>query len=259
MRISATSPPRPLLAGGVIFYLLFAGAHPNTIINALFLIALYTVYRFLTEPLREGWGVRVRAALLVGGSLGLGLLLSGISLLPFAIARVSGELYYGNRIGVALLAGPLPLREYVGPLLLPLASGSPLTGDDRHIFNFNENAMFVGVVALVPQLLALPWLIKRKDSLFLLGAAAMVVLTLQDVDPVAYLVRHTPLLRDNHLQRISLLLQFALAAGGGIAWHVLAARPADRRHRILLGVGAAVLIVGGLAVTWRMHSAPAYG
>src|SRR5712692_1782727 len=248
-----------LLAGGVIFYLLFAGAHPNTIVNALFLIGLYTIYRFLTEPLREGWGARVRGALLVGGSFGLGLLLSGISLLPFVIARMSGEFYYGNRIGVALLAGHLPLREYVGPLLLPLAWGSPLTGDDRHLYNFNENAMFVGVVALVPQLLALPWLIKRRDSLFLLGAAAMVVLALQDVDPVAYLVRHAPLLRDNHLQRISLLLQFALAAGGGIAWHVLAARPADRRHRILLGAGAAVLIVGGLAVTWRLHSAPAYG
>jgi hypothetical protein len=252
-------PAASLLAGGMIFYLLLAGAHPNTIIISLFVVGLYTGYRVLLDPPSEGWAPRLRAVLLAGGSLALALLLSGISLLPFAIARMSGEFYFGDRIGVASLAVPLPLREYVGPLLLPLAGGSPLTGDDRHVYNFNENAMFVGVVSLVPQLLTLPWLIRRRDSLFLFGVAAMVVLALQDLTPVAYLVRHVPLLRDNHLQRISLLLQFALAAGGAIAWHVLAMRPADRRHRILLGAGAASLIAGGLAVTWRVHSARGYG
>ena len=252
-------PAATLLAGGAIFYLLLAGAHPNTIIVSLFLVGLYTVYRLLSGSPSEGWGMRVLALLQVGGSLGLGLLLSGIFLVPFAMARMSSDFYFGDRIGVASLAVPLPLREYVGPLLLPLAGGSPLTGDDRHIYNFNENAMFVGVVSLVPQLLALPWLLRRRDSLFLFGVTSIVVLSLQDVTPVAYVVRHIPLLRDNHLQRISLLLQFALAAGGGIAWHVLALRPADRRHRILFGAAAACLIAGGLGVTWRVHSARGYG
>jgi hypothetical protein len=251
-------PQTLLLSGGVIFYLVLAGGHPNTIVVTLFLVGLYAAYRFLAGSPGEGWAERVRALGLVGGALALGLALGGIFLVPFALARMSGDFSYGNRLGVALLAIPLPLREYL-PLLLPLAGGSPVTGDDRHIYNFNENAMFVGVVSLVPHLLAWPWLLKRRDSLFWLGVAAMVVLTLQDATPVAYVVRRMPLLRDNHLQRISLLLQFAVAVGGGIAWHVLALRPADRRHRLLLGVAAACVIAGGLGVTWRAHAARGYG
>jgi hypothetical protein len=142
---------------------------------------------------------------------------------------------------------------------MPLADGSPVTRNDDHLYNFNENSMFVGVVLLVPQLLALPWLLRRRDSLFLLAAAAMVVLALQDLTPVAYVVRRIPLLRDNHLLRMTLLLQLALAAGGGIAWHVLATRPADRRHRLLIGACALLLVAAALVLAADLRTARGYG
>ncbi|HMH50493.1 MAG TPA: hypothetical protein VK548_09700, partial [Candidatus Acidoferrum sp.] len=232
--------------------------HPNTIVNCVFLVGLYTAYRAVAGSTGEGWRLRGRAVGLVAGGLALGLLLAGVFLAPFAMARASGEYFYGGRERMAQLAAPLPAREYL-PLIMPLADGSPVTGDDRHLYNFNENAMFVGLAMLLPQLLALPWLLRRRDSSFLLAVCILVVLTLQDATPLASVMRGLPLLRDNALQRISLLLQFALAAGGGIAWHVLAARPADRRHRLVIGVSAGLLTTGGLFFTWGLRSARGYG
>jgi hypothetical protein len=252
------SPAATLLTGAGIFYLLLAGGHPNTIIVSLFLAGLYTVYRFLAGSAGEAWPTRRLALALVGSALALGLLLGGVFLAPLAMARVSGDFYYGQRLDGAVFALPLPWRQYL-PVVLPLADGSPVTGDDRHLPNFNENAMFVGVAALVAQVLAFPWLLRRRDWVFLLGVAVVVVLTLQDATPVAYVVRRVPLLRDNTLQRISLMLQFALAAGGGIAWHVLATRPADRRHRVLLGASALSVTAAGLVFTAGLHSARGYG
>jgi hypothetical protein len=247
-----------LLAGGAVFYLVMAGGHPNTIINCVFLGGLYTAYRFLAGGPGESWRRRWHAVALVAGALALGVMLSGVFLAPFGMARLSREYSYGGRQRMAQLAAPLPAREYL-PLLMPLADGSPVTGDDRHLYNFNENGLFVGLAMLVPQILALPWLLRRRDWRFLLAICVLVVLTLQNMTPIGSVIRYLPLLRDNPLQRISLLLQFALAAGGGIAWHVLASRPTDRRHRVLIGASAVLLTTAGLFFTWTLHSARGYG
>ena len=71
-------------------WLAFGGlGHPNTIIVSLFLVGLYTGYRFLVGSSGEGWRRRRHAIGVGGGSLALGMLLGGVFLAPFAMARIS--------------------------------------------------------------------------------------------------------------------------------------------------------------------------
>jgi hypothetical protein len=217
----SVSPRRGVAACAIITFLVLTGGHPNSAILVFFLAALYVLFRLLVRP-REGRTGRARwvQVVQVGLGLGLGVGLASAVMIPFIDARLSGDFYYGNRPGVALLSPPLRALGFL-PLVLPKALGSPVTWNDHNVYNFNENAMFVGVATLIVAFAAFPWAIRRPLYAFFLLVAVCSLLTLRGIDPVSYLVRRIPVLRDNHIQRITLLTQFSMAMCGAIGWDTL--------------------------------------
>jgi hypothetical protein len=94
-----------------------------------------------------------------------------------------------------------------------------MDGNDHNLYNFIENSMYVGASTVWLSLLLLPWGCRRRSYWFFAGLVLIVVMTLLGAPYISDTVRRLPLLRDTHIQRSILLLQFSLAACCAIAWH----------------------------------------
>ena len=245
-----TQPPygnaRHFFGTAIGVYLTIAGGHPQTFILVLGGTTLFAAWNYLgsrtTTPRTEGW----RPPLRVFGGLALGVLLASVILLPFADALFHDSFTYGDRAGIGQ-RGIVPARAF-WVAVFPDWFGSPLTGNDRNLYNYNENALFVGATTLWLAVVGLPFVHRNRIHLFFFSLLAVVVATLCGVPLISDTIRSLPILRDMPIMRTSLWLQVATVACACFALHRLAyeedaTRPQWRVACILAVASAWILFV----------------
>lgn len=241
-----------MAACATLAYLLISGGHPNTAILSFFLAGLFVLFRCAIRqpgdpPGRRAW----KRVLALAAAVLLGIGLAGVLLVPFVEARLSGDFFFGNRLGAAFRVPPPPLRSF-RVLLLPRMFGTPMTWNDGNVYNYIENGLFVGVTTLLVAVAGLPWAVRRPLYGFFGGVILLVLMTLLGVEPVSGIVRHIPVLRDNHIQRITLLMQFSMAVCGAVAWDAILTRPdAGRPNGRRWFVALLVILAAGIALAGR--------
>ena len=235
----------PVALCAIITSLVITAGHPNTIINVFFLGGVYLLFRWITLAVeKKCFTTLFLRVLLTGGAVCLGIGLCAILVMPFVESRLSGDFFYGNRPGAALRASPIPFVKGFTPLVFPHAFGSPLTLNDTNFYNFNENSMFVGVTTLAIILITLPWGIRKRLYIFAVIVIALVMLTLLGVNPISYVVRRIPVLRDNHVQRMVLLMLFSMSVAAATGWDAFVSqiKQLKQGHKVWL-IGCIIMIV----------------
>ncbi|MBF6614747.1 MAG: YfhO family protein [Chloroflexi bacterium] len=181
-RLAQTGRPMWVGASGLTMGLLFLGGHPETeFIGVLFWLAfsLFLVLGRYRQPHKQEQGrkcvsrlsrtARRLAALACSGLLGIGV--GAVQLLPFVSLLLNS-----SAIGQRSSNPPLPLDVWnsfrlIAVLLLPNFSGNPLQDDYWYpsSTNFNEQAGYFGLLALVLAVMGTLYWWKRDPTVRFIG------------------------------------------------------------------------------------------
>ncbi len=224
-------------------YLAIAGGHPQTFILVIAGSALFGICHvlFTRDNATSIFQPVPTISYIISGIL-LGIIVAAVILFPFADALFSDSFTYGDRAGAAR-GGILPTRAF-WVALFPSWFGSPLTGDDHNIYNYNENALFIGITTLWLACASLPYAIRTFGYRYFLTLAVVIVCTLCGLPIVSPLIREIPIIRDMPIMRISAWLQFSLIVCAAMGLHQLtksAPEPSAKRHVAWLVTGSLLL------------------
>ena len=210
------SPVADIARVAICAGLLIAGSHPNSIIVSCFGSGLFALYALA----RSNASMWLRSLLVLAAGAVLGALLTAIMTLPFAMARLSGEFMYGNRMEMAIRVAPLAWVDLASSLI-PSLQGSPLDLSHPVQGGYNHHNAFAGVSALLVALATLPWSLRRREGPFFLILGLLILATVLGCEPFSSTVRGLPLLRDNAPERMLLLLQIAVSMLAACGWSSL--------------------------------------
>ena len=220
----------------------FAG-YPQRVVYGLPVLAIWALYRCRSAAQPLGF-----LACWVAGA-ALGLLLSGVQLLPFVeYARASAVFAYREEW---MPSFPLPLRAAI-TLLMPYFYGSPLSRDFWGPANFNEIALSVGVVPWLALPLALVAAWSRPGTKYFAGLAVGSAALVYGAPLVGDALARLPLFSTTLIVRTADLFVFALPVLGALGLAaVRTALPAARRL-LPAAVRAtfALLSLGAFGFTW---------
>lgn len=200
----------------LLVFLTIAGGHPQT-----FILVLLGSGLFGAGCMIQSWTSRCHTpqAIAISSSrwiaaMVIGILAASVILLPFADSLFNDSFTYGDRAGAAK-GGILPARAFL-TMLHPLWFGSPVTRNDTNLYNYNENAMFVGIVTIWFVVLGLPWAMNRRGFRFFLLLSLAIIAVLCGLPVLSPVVRALPVIRDMPIMRATLLLQFSMAVCGAL-------------------------------------------
>jgi len=200
----------------VLVFLTIAGGHPQT-----FILVLLGTGLFGAGCMIQSWTSRCHPPRTIAisssrwmAAMFIGILAASVILLPFADSLFNDSFTYGDRAGAAK-SGILPARAFL-TMIHPLWFGSPVTGNDTNLYNYNENAMFVGIVTIWFLVLGLPWAMYRRGYCFFMLLSLVIIAVLCGMPVLSPLVRALPVIRDMPIMRATLLLQFSMAVCGSL-------------------------------------------
>jgi hypothetical protein len=235
-RDTATLRPVALLAA-VVALVVFAGYPPG-----LFMCLLAASAWALSRA-RGAAGGAGRFLLRYAGSIGLGLGLGAVQLLPF-LEYMQESAVLAKR-ALWMPASSLPARSLVA-FLMPYYYGSPTSRDFWGPWNFNEIAVSIGLVpwVVLPVALVVGW---RDPRARFLAVMAAVVGTILYGFPGSDVVRAAlPGVSFVIGQRLAPLLVFAVVALSAVGLHALfGAVPGPARSVEWLVKGMFVVMTGG--------------
>jgi Bacterial membrane protein YfhO len=241
-RILRTGAASDALMLALVLALALLGGHPGSELHLYAILAVYVLVSaaVCASPVRD----RLLRLALVGIAMVLGAALTAFVLLPVAQA-IPGTVGVEARSGSALSIPWSAMRTLFFPDWWGRPSGIFLGGP----FNYNERTVYTGAVIF---LLALATLLLRSRWR---STAPFVVLGLIGfeaafgLEPVRSIVDHLPVLSNDRNARLSLLIQLSTAVLAAFAFEMLLARPPTRASLVVVFVGAAVVIAGGLLAT----------
>lgn len=227
----------PLL--GAVVALTQLSGHPGTQLHALVFTLLYALARIVAERELTRREALTRIGVVVA-ALGAGTLAAAAILLPAQLASdgTAGEL--ARRDGASALPGSTLPPEALRALPFPDWWGRPSEGVIDGPGNYNERALYAGVLATILALSALiapdGW--RRKAPFAALGAIGLAVAF--DVAPVRDAVNALPLF--DHVQNQRLLLWFLLAVSVLAAFGLDRLLRSERRAPTWIALGAAAVV-----------------
>ncbi len=235
---------RPWIGLAVVVACAILGGHPPTLVHVFLLLGAFVAMRLAPGGRRAA----LRGAALFVAAVLAGALLAAPQLLPFL------EYWHESSAGLSSAALSRAL-VHLPPaasvfFLLPLLDGSPSAGFEGlgtafgigTIANFNERTGYVGIV---PVVLALAALVRRRDveTRFFGAALAVSLLIVFGVPPFPALLSRLPVLRTVNPVRLLMVVGLATALLAGRGLDTLADRVAGRSTRTV----AWLLALGSLA------------
>ena len=196
----------------------FLGGHPETSAHVLLSVAMYALFllffRYRDAQARKK--VKVEAGYVLAAVL-LGFLIASPLLLPF-LSELLKSATWTFRSGTDHFFLPLSALPL---LLMPGFYGSPVTLNFWGPAYPNEEALYVGVIAIMLALIAI--VVRRKDRHVILFAcmAAFFLLVAFGVPPFYQIVTMLPGFSHMKDQRLILLYQFCMAALAGFGIDVI--------------------------------------
>ncbi|HYH58762.1 MAG TPA: YfhO family protein [Thermoleophilaceae bacterium] len=227
---------------GLVTGAALVGGHPQSAAIVLAGAAAWAVARLVMLGRTAGTRAATRVGGLLGLGAGLGLLIGAVMLVPFI--EILGEGTEAER-GV-----DAPQRRGLLSLAFPELWGRPdkIDVDPAGPLNFVERTIYIGALPLMLAAVALA-LPRRRTLLLLAGAVAATWLAVYM--PATNWIRDLPLLEAMNLDRLLILLVFALALLAGVGMEIVCSERARLHRKRLLAVGVAVLalpIVGAAIV-----------
>ncbi len=227
----------PLL-GVVVAFTQFSG-HPGTQLHALGFTFIYAIARVLLQPSLQRREILARLAT-VAAALAAGTLAAAAVLLPaqLAAADTAGEV--ARRNGASTMPGSTLSADALRAIPFPDWWGRPSEGVIEGPGNYNERALYAGVIAAVLALVAIcsPDAWRRKAPFAALGAIGLAVAF--DVAPVRDAVNALPLF--DHVQNQRLLLWFLLGVAILAAFGLESVLRGERRAQTWCAIGAAAIV-----------------
>ncbi len=231
----------------VVLALQYLAGHPESSFHAVFVTAVFFVFRLLRSR-RRGRSLASTVALF-GGGLVLGTALAALALLPF-VELLSHSDQVADRAAAVASTGAQhqPHMSLLG-LFFPYYWGrATQTQIEPQIWGFRvEIAYYAGALTL---LLALAGLVLRRSAerIAIAAFAVFLLMIVVGIQPIFGLVTSLPVFRtaQNSRLEVVVLLCLALLAGFGID-DLNGQLPSPRRRRALLAMGAALVC---LPVLW---------
>ena len=227
-------------------------------IYVLMAAALYCVLRLGQVLWREGTATTVRIALVVLLSIGTGILLSAVQLVPtYEVAQFTerAQVPYENRME----SGRSPLA--LGTLVVPDLFGNPVDrpwGRNEFAKNipgtYGETSLYVGIV---PLFLAIWAMARRRDAFTaFFGCVALLALLIFLDTPFFRLLYQLPLFRIGRQLEAKAMWAFAMAALAALGFEALMNRPPHLERKALrhAAVGlllAALVVLLGFSLAGR--------
>lgn len=237
----------------VVAVIILAG-HPETAYEIALVTGLFVIF-LLWRQRSQGWAYLVRGFGLWAGACFIGVCLAAVQILPFVE-------YLQNSASTLLRGSATSAQAYSLPAYYAWTMISPdLYGNPAHHdwwgpqANYNEANMYCGVLVILLALFA-PLARERPQrqlSLFLLafvGLAAAVVFNVPVLRQALVTATFTGLMAT---QRLTLVIEFALALLAGLGAHGL--HMWVRQHRsarlaLYLGAASLLLLLAGLVIPW---------
>lgn len=179
---------------------------PSVTMYTLIFTGVYLSYRILIELHDQAPRERVRDLFLVYSALGIGIIWTAFTLLP--TYEYIQEVNVGYREGRGLVRLPLIT---MGRLLNPNMCGNPIDGTWFCPTNYNESAIYFGVlpIFLIPFSLANKK--NRLTSFFFFISAVLLLMIIYGIGPLNKIVGGLPLFNINSSARMIALLPFCFA------------------------------------------------
>lgn len=186
---------------------------PSVIMYTLSLVVLYLAYRNLIEIQEQPLRLRIENLAIIYFSFLIGILLLTFTLLP------TYEFFKAVNIGYRIGRGPT-IFEWIkiGRLINPNICGNPVRGNWFCSSNYNESAIYVGLIPLM----LIPFSFTNKkyklSSRFFLASATLILLIVFGVGSLNRIVGSLPVFNANPNTRMIALLPlcFAFISATGI-------------------------------------------
>lgn len=218
-----------ILALSIAFSIL--SGHFQTSLYLLFAVSLFILYKFLKTR-------QIRLSLVVSGTVGVGIFLSLIQLIPTAV------LYsYSARSGSEIVDTGIPFY-YLITSFAPDFFGNPVTRNDWIGF-YAERASFIGIIPLTLSFFAL---FRKKQVIFFL-ILGLVSLLLALNTPLQLVLGNVgiPVLSSSNPTRIIVLWSFAFSTLAAFGFDVLISFLEKRKTRHVIGVLLiTAVLIGGI-------------
>jgi hypothetical protein len=220
--------------------LAWLGGHPQSALLVTVPAAGYLAFAALRAGRNgDSWRYLARVFAFASGALALGLGLAAVMLLPLAEAL-------GHTSETSRGTPPMPLKGLVA-LFMPEWWGRPddvILGTGGPV-NFPERTAYAGVA---PVLLGTMAFVLRRDGRvwFFVGLGLLAGIVAFDVGPLSEAARQTPILSRVSLDRIVIVIVFAIAMLGALGLDAVMRSPARTRPWALglsLTLGAVPLIL----------------
>lgn len=225
--------------------------HPGSILLILLLSGAYAAFRIVGNVIADKPGPAAARFGWVAAAFAVGLGLGACTLIPFSLNLVQESITYLQRRDMTANAPALPL-EWLGVIAFPKLFGSPVLGNDQNLFNYNENALFIGIA---PWVVLLAAVFRRTDrrTWFFAAAVVLPLAVLFEVPGVAPAFKQLPFIRHSVLMRITLWVQVGALVCAAASLHTL--RSSDSlspKRRLWMGLIAAGLAAAALAAPLRL-------